>query len=190
MHLSDFDYALPPELIAQHPAPARTASRLLHVDGRTGAMADRDFADIVALVDAGDVLVVNDTRVIKARLHGRKDSGGEVEVLVERLLDSRRALAQVRASKPPKAGRRLVRSDRAIFTGYLKHRELRHLFPCCDAAVFPSLVKEAGPLVFLCSDAASHVCGEILIVDAGFTGSGVTGAYETAAMAVEFMETM
>ena len=111
MHLSDFDYALPPELIAQHPAPARTASRLLHVDGRTGAMADRDFADIVALVDAGDVLVVNDTRVIKARLHGRKDSGGEVEVLVERLLDSRRALAQVRASKPPKAGRRLVLGD-------------------------------------------------------------------------------
>ena len=74
-------------------------------------MADRDFADIVTLVGAGDVLVVNDTRVIKARLHGRKDSGGEVEVLVERLLDSRRALAQVRASKPPKAGRRLVLGD-------------------------------------------------------------------------------
>ena len=71
-------------------------------------MADRAFADLVALVGADDVLVVNDTRVIKARLHGRKDSGGEVEVLIERLLDSRRAIAQVRASKPPKAGRRLV----------------------------------------------------------------------------------
>ena len=111
MRLSDFDYSLPPELIAQHPAPTRTASRLLHVDGRTGAMEDRSFADVAELLEAGDVLVVNDTRVIKARLHGRKDSGGEVEVLVERVLDARRALAQVRASKPPKAGRRLVLGD-------------------------------------------------------------------------------
>lgn len=107
MRLSDFDYHLPPELIAQHPAVERTASRLLHVDGRTGEMHDRMFRDIVDLLDAGDVLVVNDTRVIKARLHGRKDSGGEVEVLVERVLDSHRALAMVRASKTPKPGRRL-----------------------------------------------------------------------------------
>ena len=108
MRLSDFDYALPPELVAQHPAPERSASRLLHLDGRTGAMADRRFADIVELLAPGDVLVVNDTRVIKARLHGRKDSGGEVEVLVERVLDPGRALAQVRASKPPKPGRRMT----------------------------------------------------------------------------------
>ena len=107
MRLSDFDYALPPELIAQHPEAERTASRLLHLDGRTGALADRPFTDLVELLDPGDVLVVNDTRVIKARLHGHKDSGGGVEVLVERLLDPHRALAQVRASKPPKAGRRL-----------------------------------------------------------------------------------
>ena len=108
MHLSDFDYVLPPELIAQHPAAERTASRLLHLDGRTGAIADRRFADMVDLLDPGDVLVVNDTRVIKARLHGRKDSGGEVEVLVERVLDAHRALAQVRASKTPKPGRKLL----------------------------------------------------------------------------------
>ena len=108
MRLSDFDYPLPPELIAQHPAATRTSSRLLHLDGRTGAMADRKFADILELLGADDVLVVNDTRVIKARLHGRKDSGGEVQVLVERVVEARRALAQVRASKPPKAGRRLV----------------------------------------------------------------------------------
>ncbi|MBC7896795.1 MAG: S-adenosylmethionine:tRNA ribosyltransferase-isomerase, partial [Cytophagaceae bacterium] len=108
MHLSDFDYDLPPELIAQHAAAERTASRLLHLDGRTGALTDRGFQDIVGLLDAGDVLVVNDTRVIKARLHGRKDSGGEVEVLVERVLDAHRALVQARASKPLKAGRRLV----------------------------------------------------------------------------------
>ena len=108
MRLSDFDYALPPELIAQHPAAERAASRLLHVDGKTGAIEDLIFRDIVRLIAPGDLLVVNDTRVIKARLHGRKDSGGEVEVLVERVLDHERALAQVRASKTPKAGRRLL----------------------------------------------------------------------------------
>jgi len=108
VHLSDFDYVLPPELIAQHPAAERTASRLLHLDGRTGAIADRRFADMVDLLDPGDVLVVNDTRVIKARLHGHKDSGGEVEVLVERVLDAHRAIAQVRASKTPKPGRKLL----------------------------------------------------------------------------------
>ncbi len=108
MRLSDFDYALPPELIAQHPSRERSASRLLRLDGRTGAIEDLVFRDIVRLVAPGDLLVLNDTRVIKARLHGRKDSGGEVEVLIERVLDHERALAQVRASKTPKAGRRLL----------------------------------------------------------------------------------
>jgi S-adenosylmethionine:tRNA ribosyltransferase-isomerase len=105
VRLSDFDYQLPPGLIAQHPAAERAASRLLHLDGRTGAMEDLRFTDIVRLIAPGDLLVVNDTRVIKARLHGRKDSGGEVEILVERILDDHRALAQVRASKAPKEGR-------------------------------------------------------------------------------------
>jgi S-adenosylmethionine:tRNA ribosyltransferase-isomerase len=108
LHLSDFDYALPPELIAQHPAGERAASRLLHLDGKSGAMEDLAFRDIARLLAPGDLLVVNDTRVIKARLRGRKDSGGEVEVLVERVVDSERALAQVRASKTPKPGRRLL----------------------------------------------------------------------------------
>jgi S-adenosylmethionine:tRNA ribosyltransferase-isomerase len=108
VRLSDFDYPLPPELIAQHPASERTASRLLHLDGATGVLEDLRFADIARLVAPGDVLVVNDTRVVKARLHGRKDSGGEVEVLVERVLDAHRALVQARASKPLKPGRRIV----------------------------------------------------------------------------------
>jgi S-adenosylmethionine:tRNA ribosyltransferase-isomerase len=108
VRLSDFDYALPPELIAQHPAAERASSRLLHLDGRTGMLADLRFADIVGLLSADDLLVLNDTRVIKARLHGRKDSGGEVEVLVERVLEAERVLAQVRASKTPRAGRRLI----------------------------------------------------------------------------------
>jgi S-adenosylmethionine:tRNA ribosyltransferase-isomerase len=107
VRLSDFDYHLPPELIAQHPAASRSASRLLHLDGRSGAIEDLRFSDIAGLLDAGDVLVVNDTRVIKARLRGRKDTGGEVELLVERLMDSHRVLAQARTSKPLKPGRAL-----------------------------------------------------------------------------------
>lgn len=108
MKLSDFDYDLPPELIAQHPAGERTASRLLHLDGRSGEIADRQFRDLPDFLQAGDVLVMNDTRVIKARLTGRKESGGQVEVLIERVLDRERALAQVRASKSPRAGSRLL----------------------------------------------------------------------------------
>ena len=114
MRLSEFDYVLPPELIAQHPAPERAASRLMHVDGRAGAIEDLRFTDIVRLVAPEDLLVVNDTLVIKARLHGRKDSGGEVEVLVERILDTNRALAQVRASKSPKVGRGIFVAGESI----------------------------------------------------------------------------
>jgi S-adenosylmethionine:tRNA ribosyltransferase-isomerase len=102
--LSDFDYELPPDLIAQVPAAERSASRLLHLDGRTGALADCRFRDIVGLVAPGDVMVFNDTRVIKARLTGRKASGGRVEMLVERVLEHDRVLAQVRASRAPREG--------------------------------------------------------------------------------------
>jgi S-adenosylmethionine:tRNA ribosyltransferase-isomerase len=108
VRLSDFDYPLPPELIAQHPAAERTASRLLHLHGRTGAIQDLRFPDIARLLAPADVLVLNDTRVVKARLRGRKDTGGEVEVLVERVLDAHRALVQARSSKPLKPGRRIV----------------------------------------------------------------------------------
>ena len=108
MQLSDFDYDLPPALIAQFPAAERTASRLLQLDGQSGELRDRQFSDLPDLVNAGDVLVMNDTRVIRARLIGRKDSGGQVEVLVERILDHARVLAQVRASKTPRAGSRLL----------------------------------------------------------------------------------
>ena len=114
MKLSDFDYDLPPALIAQFPADERSASRLLHLDGRSGELADRRFRDLLELVNAGDVLVMNDTRVIKARLTGRKDSGGQIEVLVERVLDHERVLAQVRASKTPRAGSRLLLAHGAM----------------------------------------------------------------------------
>ena len=106
MRTEEFDFALPERLIAQHPPELRGASRLLYARG--GRLEDCRFADLLRLVRQGDVLVLNDTRVIKARLFGSKDSGGKVEVLVERVLNEHEALAQVRASKSPKAGSRLV----------------------------------------------------------------------------------
>ncbi len=104
--LDDFDFTLPPELIAQHPAPERTASRLLHVAGAT--LHDRNFTDLPPLIAPGDLLVFNDTRVIKARLFGQKDSGGQIEVMIERIIDRHHAVAQIRASKSPKPGSRIV----------------------------------------------------------------------------------
>lgn len=100
--LSDFDFNLPPERIAQFPLPDRSASRLLHVDETR--LVDRKFTDILDLLQPGDLLVMNDTRVLKARFFGVKDSGGKVEVLVERVLDTHTVLAQVRASKSPGPG--------------------------------------------------------------------------------------
>ena len=107
--LSDFDFDLPPDRIAQLPLPDRSASRLLHLDG--DAIVDRQFADIVDQLVPGDLLVMNDTRVLKARFFGVKETGGNVEVLVERVLDSRTVLAQVRASKSPKPGNRIRLAD-------------------------------------------------------------------------------
>jgi len=104
MRLSDFDYQLPDHLIAQAPLPERAASRLLRVDPRADAIEDLRFGDILQQVDAGDLLVFNDTRVIPARLYGRKQSGGRIEVLVERVLDDSLLLAHIRASKAPKPG--------------------------------------------------------------------------------------
>ncbi|MGZ8290967.1 MAG: tRNA preQ1(34) S-adenosylmethionine ribosyltransferase-isomerase QueA, partial [Telluria sp.] len=107
--LSDFDFNLPPERIAQLPLADRSASRLLHLDG--DRIIDRSFSDIVGLLQAGDLLVMNDTRVLKARFFGAKDTGGAVEVLVERVLDNRTVLAQVRASKSPKPGTKIRLAD-------------------------------------------------------------------------------
>ncbi len=111
MKLSDFHFDLPKELIAQYPATNRTDSRLLVLDASTGAYADRRFTDIVELLAPGDLLVMNNTRVIPARLYGIKDTGGQVEVLIERVLNDHEVLAQVRASKSPKPGSRLNFAD-------------------------------------------------------------------------------
>lgn len=105
LDLDDFDYPLPPHLIAQHPLAQRSGSRLLLVDG--ARFEDRMFRDLPGLLRAGDLLVVNDTRVVHARLLGTRDSGGKVEVLIERQTARHEALAQVRASHAPKPGSRL-----------------------------------------------------------------------------------
>ena len=129
MKTSDFDYSLPTELIAQHPAESRSGSRLLHLDGRTGTIVDRQFRDIVGLIDARDVVVFNDTKVIKARLVGHKESGGAIEVLVERVLTSEgesatAALVHLRASKSPKPGAKLVFHAGITATMRARHDDL------------------------------------------------------------------
>jgi len=109
MRTDEFDFALPEHLIAQHPPERRGAGLLLHVRGEV--RKDRRFADLPALVREHDVLVFNDTRVLKARLFGAKASGGRVEVLIERLLDERHALAQIRASHAPQSDSRLLLAE-------------------------------------------------------------------------------
>lgn len=111
--VNDFDFFLPPELIAQHPAPQRGGSRLLTVRAGIGGGVFDDllFADLPNLLRAGDLLVFNDTRVIKARFFGNKESGGRVEVMLERILNNHQALCQIRASKAPKTGTRLRLAD-------------------------------------------------------------------------------
>jgi S-adenosylmethionine:tRNA ribosyltransferase-isomerase len=108
MQRSDFHYDLPPELIAQKPLAERRASRLLVLDGTTGAFADRRFADLTTLLNARDLLVLNDTRVLPARIIARKPTGGRVECLLERALSSRRALVHLRASHTPQVGAELT----------------------------------------------------------------------------------
>src|SRR5512143_2325289 len=108
MRRSDFSYELPLHLIAQYPLPARAASRLLYLDRQRGRIEDRQFNDLPELLRPGDLLVLNDTRVLHARLLGMKPTGGKVELLIERMLDERRALAHGRASKPLKSGQRIL----------------------------------------------------------------------------------
>ncbi len=108
MKTSDFRFDLPEELIAQYPSEQRSASRLLALSGTDGALQDLQFTDLMTLLEPDDLLVFNNTRVMPARLLGQKDTGGRVEVLVERVLDHERVLAHVRSSKSPSAGRKLI----------------------------------------------------------------------------------
>ena len=135
MRLDDFDYTLPQELIAQFPASERAGGRLLHLDGRTGALADRRLADIVELVSPGDVMVFNDTRVMRARLAGRKKTGGRIEIMVERVLGPREILAQIGANHPTRVGSRLLIADSVEAVVLGRERGFFHLrLEDCDDA--------------------------------------------------------
>ncbi|WP_440467102.1 tRNA preQ1(34) S-adenosylmethionine ribosyltransferase-isomerase QueA [Pseudomonas sp. YH-1] len=108
MRVADFHFDLPEALIARHPLPERSSSRLLVLDGPSGELSHRQFADILGFLKPGDLMVFNNTRVIPARLFGQKASGGKLEILVERVLDSHRVLAHVRSSKSPKPGSKIL----------------------------------------------------------------------------------
>ena len=134
MKLTDFKFDCPTELIAQFPTRDRTASRLLSLNGETGEYLDQKFTDLIKFLRPGDLLVFNNTKVIPARLLGHKDSGGKVEVLVERILDEHRVLAHIRSSKSQGKGRRLLLEDKlnvevlgrqgALFELFFHHDEL------------------------------------------------------------------
>ena len=111
MKLSDFHYDLPENLIAQYPPEKRGDSRLLCVDGKSGELVDSHFSHFIDLLEPGDLLVFNNTRVIPARLYGQKQSGGKVEILIERLISENQAVAHIRASKSPKPGSQILLED-------------------------------------------------------------------------------
>jgi len=108
MQVKDFHFELPDELIARYPLEQRSSSRLLCLDGNSGALRHRVFSDVLELIEPGDLVVFNDTRVIPARLFGQKESGGKLEVLIERIVDDRNVLAHVRCSRSPKPGTKII----------------------------------------------------------------------------------
>ncbi|WP_417699308.1 tRNA preQ1(34) S-adenosylmethionine ribosyltransferase-isomerase QueA [Pseudoalteromonas lipolytica] len=127
MRVADFSFDLPDELIARFPKADRTSSRLLTLDGPTGQVEHKVFSDILSLVNENDLLVFNNTKVIPARMFGQKESGGKLEVLVERVLDEHRVLAHVRASKSPKPGSKIILEGKAEATMVARHGELFEL---------------------------------------------------------------
>lgn len=136
MRRQDFFYHLPESLIAHEPAAQRRDSRLLCLDGTTGDIAHRQFPDLLNLVKAGDLVVFNDTRVIPARIFGQKTTGGQVEVLVERILDQQRVLAHTRASKSPKVGSMIILGDGTQIEVLARHDALFELaFPPAESAL-------------------------------------------------------
>ena len=127
MRVSDFQFELPDRLIARHPLPERRSSRLLCLDGPSGELIHRQFSDLLDYLRPGDLMVFNNTRVIPARLFARKATGGQLEVLVERVLDDHRVLAHVRSSKSPKPGSRIVLEDDSGATMLARHDALFEL---------------------------------------------------------------
>lgn len=143
MKVSDFHYDLPEELIAQQPLPERSASRLLCLSRETGEYRDAMFAELPDLLREGDMLVFNDTRVIPARLFARKETGGRVEILVERLTGQREAVVQLSASKPTRPGA-VLRVDGADTALVVEGREGAFFKVACKSGGFMNLLETAG----------------------------------------------
>ncbi|MEQ1488386.1 MAG: tRNA preQ1(34) S-adenosylmethionine ribosyltransferase-isomerase QueA [Methylotenera sp.] len=144
MRTQDFDFLLPSNLIAQHPTTERTASRLLRLNGVDGHLSDDLFIDLPDYLQAGDLLVFNDTRVIKARLFGQKHSGGNVEVLIERVINQHTAYAHVRASRAPKIGSQLKLADAFDVEVTARHDDLFELRFLSDASVLDLLAQHGA----------------------------------------------
>ena len=143
MGLGRFRYHLPEDLIAQYPVEPRTASRLLCVGAARGELTDRTFVDLPELLQPGDLLIGNDTRVIPARLFGRKASGGRVEILIERLLGEDAALAQIRASKSPRPGGEILLEDGTVLTVVERGGDGFYLLRC-SRGPFVELLRRTG----------------------------------------------
>ncbi|MES2013200.1 MAG: tRNA preQ1(34) S-adenosylmethionine ribosyltransferase-isomerase QueA [Pseudomonadota bacterium] len=145
MKTEDFDFYLPSQLIAQHPTSDRSASRMLHVDGMSGELSDEAFSNLPDFLQSGDLLIFNDTRVIKARLFGNKHSGGAVEVLIERVIDQHTAYAHVRASRAPKIGSQLKLSNAFDVEVTARHDDLFELRFLSNISVL-DLLEQHGAL--------------------------------------------
>jgi S-adenosylmethionine:tRNA ribosyltransferase-isomerase len=145
MRTTDFDFYLPDSLIAQFPAKERTASRLLRLDGKTGALDDALFINLPNYIAPGDLLVFNNTRVIKARLAGRKSTGGEVEALIERVIDTHHALALIKSSRSPKPGSKLLFAN-AFEAEVIERQDDLFLLKIDDASDWLDLLEQYGSL--------------------------------------------
>jgi len=145
MRTEDFNFYLPDALIAQHPTADRTASRMLHLNSSKGELADKMFINLPEHLQAGDLLVFNDTRVIKARLFGAKHTGGNVEVMIERVINQHTAYAQIRASRAPKVGARLTLSSAFDVEVTARHDDLFELSFLSETSVL-DLLEQHGAL--------------------------------------------
>lgn len=145
MRTQDFDFYLPDTLIAQHPTAERSASRMLYLDGSNGSLADKMFVDFPNHIKAGDLLVFNDTRVIKARLFGHKHTGGNVEVLIERVINQHTVYAHVRASRSPKIGSLIKLSEAFDAEVTARHDDLFELRFLSETSVL-DLLEQYGAL--------------------------------------------
>ncbi len=158
VQLSDFDYVLPDSQIAQHPTARRRDARLLVVGDESGQWTDGGIADLPGLFRAGDVMVLNDTRVIPARLFGRKATGGAVEIMIERVMSPQQAMAQLRASKPTRPGTRIALEPSGAIEVWGREGDL-FLIQGADGATLPELLAASGhiplpPYITRADDAA------------------------------------